>query len=391
MPSNSSSRISILCFVPYYLPGFQSGGPVRSISNLVDNLGDEIDFRIVTSDRDFLASESYPLIDINSWNTVGKAEVFYIAPNILSYFYFLRSLLSSQYDVLYLNTFFDLRFALFPLIFRKLRLAPSRPCVIAPRGQFSTGALVFKSRLKKLYISTCKFFRVLDDLCWQASSPFERSDICRELKSVVNSIKVVPNLLPCSFEHSKRPSSPNSDYLRIIFLSRISPKKNLSFLLSSLFDVSAKVLLSIYGPPEDPEYLSYCNKLISQLPSNIKVHFHGPVLQDNVRGVFAENDLFVFPTLGENFGHVIHESLSVGTPVLLSDATPWAPDPNGGLQVLELNPSLWSAAIDTWASHDHESKLNLQKAALCYYQNNFDGVRSVNLARSLFCELCTDI
>ena len=37
----------------------------------------------------------------------------------------------------------------------------------------------------------------------------------------------------------------------------------------------------------------------------------------------AANDLFFLPTRGENFGHVIAEALSVGTPVLISDQTPW--------------------------------------------------------------------
>jgi glycosyltransferase involved in cell wall biosynthesis len=33
--------------------------------------------------------------------------------------------------------------------------------------------------------------------------------------------------------------------------------------------------------------------------------------------------LFVLPTLGENYGHVIYEALSAGDPVLISDQTPW--------------------------------------------------------------------
>jgi glycosyltransferase involved in cell wall biosynthesis len=34
-------------------------------------------------------------------------------------------------------------------------------------------------------------------------------------------------------------------------------------------------------------------------------------------------DLFFLPTFAENFGHSIAESMSVGTPVLISDNTPW--------------------------------------------------------------------
>ena len=39
--------------------------------------------------------------------------------------------------------------------------------------------------------------------------------------------------------------------------------------------------------------------------------------------VFAENDLFFFPTHGENYGHVIAEALVAGCPVLISDQTSW--------------------------------------------------------------------
>jgi len=43
---------TILCFVPHYLPGFRAGGPTRSIANLVEWLGDEYRFAIISLDRD---------------------------------------------------------------------------------------------------------------------------------------------------------------------------------------------------------------------------------------------------------------------------------------------------------------------------------------------------
>ena len=39
--------------------------------------------------------------------------------------------------------------------------------------------------------------------------------------------------------------------------------------------------------------------------------------------VFQNYHLFFFPTLGENFGHVIIEALVAGCPILISDQTPW--------------------------------------------------------------------
>ena len=44
---------------------------------------------------------------------------------------------------------------------------------------------------------------------------------------------------------------------------------------------------------------------------------------NEVVGTFSKYDLFLFPSGGENYGHVIAESLSSGTPVLISKNTPW--------------------------------------------------------------------
>ena len=38
---------------------------------------------------------------------------------------------------------------------------------------------------------------------------------------------------------------------------------------------------------------------------------------------FGNNDFLILPTKGENFGHVIAESLSASLPVIISQNTPW--------------------------------------------------------------------
>ena len=43
----------------YCLPGFKAGGPVRSLSSLVEALGDEILFHIVTRDSDLSDNEPF--------------------------------------------------------------------------------------------------------------------------------------------------------------------------------------------------------------------------------------------------------------------------------------------------------------------------------------------
>ena len=54
----TAQRPVILVFVRHYLPGFRCG-PIRSVANLVSQLGERLDFRIVTLDRDVGESEPY--------------------------------------------------------------------------------------------------------------------------------------------------------------------------------------------------------------------------------------------------------------------------------------------------------------------------------------------
>jgi hypothetical protein len=64
-----SARPRVLVLLPTYLPGYLAGGPIRSIANMVDALGDEFEFRIVTSDRDHKARTPY---DGSRSNACGK-------------------------------------------------------------------------------------------------------------------------------------------------------------------------------------------------------------------------------------------------------------------------------------------------------------------------------
>jgi glycosyltransferase involved in cell wall biosynthesis len=83
------------------------------------------------------------------------------------------------------------------------------------------------------------------------------------------------------------------------------------------------VLFDIYGPAEDGEYWNCCRQLMKRLPANVSVKYWGGVPSDQVASIIDRHDLLFLPTRGENYGHVIAEALSVGTPVLLSDQTPW--------------------------------------------------------------------
>jgi len=337
-----NARPKILTLIGNYLPGSKAGGPLRTIANMVDHLSDELEFWIITRDRDLGDTSPYADIRPNRWQRVGGAMVHYLPPERCRARAMAELIASTEYDVMYLNSFFEPTFTIKPLLARRLGWLPDKPVVIAPRGEFSTGAIKIKYPKKYVYIQIARLFRLYDKVIWQASSAYESQDIERVLHESPAAVHVATNL-PGRVNSNARldaapPRTTGGAEVRIVFLSRISPKKNLDYALRVLRDVKASVVFDIYGPAEDVDYWKRCTQWIKRLPANVSVNYMGSVHSDLVASVFSRYDVFFFPTRGENYGHVIAEALSVGTSVLLSDQTPWR-----GLQPAGLG---WDIPLD---------------------------------------------
>ncbi|QEQ57219.1 glycosyltransferase [Chlorobium phaeovibrioides] len=170
----------------------------------------------------------------------------------------------------------------------------------------------------------------------------------------------------------------------MVFLSRISPKKNLDYLLTVLKKVTMRIELSIYGTLENPEYWSMCERLIHELPSSIVVHYRGEVNPKDVLAAFAQH-VFFFPTRGENFGHVIFEALSAGTCVVLSDQTPWKHDQGGAVEAIPLeDENAWVQAVERWAVCSNDELTELRESAFSYARDYVEKSSAVQQNRDLF-------
>ena len=161
--------------------------------------------------------------------------------------------------------------------------------------------------------------------------------------------------------------------------------KNLDFLLCGLQQVTQPMELAIYGPAEDKEYWAICETLIAQLPKHVTASYQGELRPDEVHDVFATNDLFALPTRGENFGHVILESLTAGTPVLISDQTPWQADAAGGITALSLGEaSRWAEEINSWARLDFVQLKNLRLVARSIAEKTINNEQVTLANKTLF-------
>jgi len=381
-----NNKITILCFVNWYLPGFRAGGPIQTVANFVEHLGEEFNIRIVCCDRDVNDNDSYQNIKVDTWNIVGKAKVFYASPKTISFNGFKKILKETPHNILYLNSVFTYGFSILPLLVRLLNFNKKTPCIIGPRGEFSKAALSMKSFKKKFFLFLSKIIGLHNNLYWQASTKLELEDIKKNYGDVANKIMVARDLTPRNLisqdiSFPKRSKGP----LRIVFLSRISPMKNLDFLMSVLSKISKDVEFNIFGPKNDFLYWNKCKKILSKLPKNIKVKIGDEVPHKSVHNVFSENDLFAFPTKGEALGHIILESLSAATPVLVSDKTSWISDNQKGLQAISLNKNKWIKAINDWANISDDEIIFRRKAALKYANKAYlDNLKSIDANKKLF-------
>jgi len=321
-----SDKLAILAFVGNYLPGYRAGGILRSLVNTVDYLCDDFKFWIVTRDRDLGEDKPYADIKLNQWQQVGNAMVYYLQPHSSKIKNILNLIVGTPHHVLYLNSFFD-PFTIKVLLIRKFSRVNFKHVIVAPRGEFAWGSLRLKYFKKLAYIQIARLFGFYKKVTWQASSELEALDIIKVMQIKPDAIHIMPDLpykiIPDKSLNVTFQPAPDCEGLRIVFLSRIAREKNLDYALRVLSKVNTRVFFDIYGPAEDATYWKECQELISKLPANVTVNYLGSVSPNEVIHIFSRYDLFLFPTAGENYGHVIAESLMAGTPVLISDKTPW--------------------------------------------------------------------
>lgn len=290
------------------------------LAGTIDHVGDRFRFEVLTRDRDLGDHRPYERV---GREPVGKARCRYMGPEEISMLGLRRAIRSIAHDAIYLNSVFSAAFGVMPLMLRRMRLIPRVPVVLAPRGELDPGALALKRVKKRAYLVAARLLGLHRGVVWQASSSIERANIERWFgpgSRVVVARDLVERDVPGSANGRAR-KQPGS--LHAVFLSRLSPKKNLIFALQVLSEVRGEVSLDVYGPIEDVSYWERCVQLIDRLPANVKVRYGGAVEHEQVDALLRGYDLLLLPTLGENYGCAILEALLAGCLVLISDRTPW--------------------------------------------------------------------
>jgi glycosyltransferase involved in cell wall biosynthesis len=315
--------VKVLIFVDYFTPAYKAGGPIRIFEAVARSASKENPVFIATQNQDW--GESAPLSGVpeNQWHRFENAQVLYTSRCRRKLSKISALINEVGPSAIHINSLFSRTWTLKVLLLNRFGKIKNRTHVyLSPHGELASSALGLKPWRKRAFLAIAKAVGLFNGLEWIATSAKEIDEIRVEIGSRAK-IKFVPPPFPQVYPHAPSKKVPGT--LRMIFLARLSAMKNIQFLLAVLPKVRGKVNFDIYGPV-DPQFAVTWSETLARLRKEnplAKIDYLGPVPSSESTARLAEYDLFVQPSLSENFGYSIVEALSAGTPVLISDRTPW--------------------------------------------------------------------
>lgn len=340
--------VSVLLFARYFEPAFRGGGPIQTLVALLRAKPATIDTAVICSNQD-LGDPSPVVSEPDVWLEREVSRVRYCGHGLRRFVVALRSSRRFAPRLIYVNSFFDVTYSLLPQLAARLGVWRGASVVLAPRGELYEGALKMKAVKKQVLIGVYRALGLHRRVIWHASTEDEANSIRAVFGQRVR-IEVRENetSLPLTaVDKGARDPGP----LRLVFASRAAEKKGLLTLLEGLSLCTGRVDLEIVGAFEDRQYEEACRSVVARMPTNIVVSMSGAMQREELIDRLRGSDAMALPTLGENFGHVIAEALSVSCPVLCSSETPWTGRlaAGGGVVVSPNVPAEWARHIDVLA------------------------------------------
>ncbi|WP_293789549.1 XrtY-associated glycosyltransferase XYAG1 [uncultured Pedobacter sp.] len=309
-----------------YKPAYIYGGPIQSVAKLVEALV-SLRFRengLCIDDVQVLTTTANGkkelAVKIGTPVLVDGVSVTYFKRQTKDHSHFslgllwalINTLRQAQDDkiVIHIHAWWNLVSILSCCVAKWYRI----PVVLSPRGMLTSYTLGNRNSLSKKIIHDLLGKRLLRYCHIHSTSEQEKKDIIKIIKP--KSITIIPNLVSLPFPVSGIHKS-NNDKFRLLFLSRIEQKKGLEILFKALAIVNIPWLLTIAGAGTE-EYVQSLKLKAEELKIHQQINWIGHVTNEDKFDLLARHDLTALTSYNENFANVIVESLSVGTPVLIS-------------------------------------------------------------------------
>lgn len=334
------------------------GGPANTLYWLAKGLvAKDLKVSVVTSSNYIEKG----LVEFNKWTTLGKIRIRYCSSktkfslNII--WHSIKEIRKS--DVVLLSSLFFL-----PSFFISLFLLFSSKRIIwSPRGELFESA-INGSKSKLLFVSLLKMI-FAKRVIFHATSPEEKRQIEKYFGANVKTI-IIPNYIELPKQQTRKDTIKNY----FLFVGRIAPIKALDNLLLGLAKsdafISSDYKLLIAGGVEK-QFEDYHAQLQQIIENNDmlkeRVVFLGNVEGEEKYKLYANAFFSVLVSHSENFGNVVLEALSQGTPVIASQGTPWK-------KLVDNKAGFWISNTEDDIVNCIEKAINIGEEEYLGYRNN---------------------
>ncbi len=220
-------------------------------------------------------------------------------------------------DLLHINGIWELP----NVIIQKCAQKRNIPVIISPHGMLEPWILNKNRGKKKLALFLYQKHSIISATSLHATAHSEYNNI-RKL-GIETNMQIIENGIRTENAEKKKSWEKTKT---LLFLSRIDPKKGIENLIDALSICKHelkgyKVVIAGEG---EPDYVDSLKKRAALNNLGHQIEFPGGAYGNSKWDLFKKADVFVLPTYSENFGIVIAEALSCGTPVITTKGAPWS-------------------------------------------------------------------
>lgn len=306
--------MKVLHVAPSYYPATFWGGPIWSTKAICDAIAADPDvtLRVLTTDAagpqvgDRVTPAALPYPVHYARRIAGHS----FAPGLVAR---LPAAIAWA-DVVHLTATYNTP-TLPTLMFARLL---NRPVVWSPRGALQATHdwdAAPRKRAKAIFERVANVLRPRDTVL-HVTAQIEAARSVDRLRGITQ--VVIPNCVEVTADVPR--VARRDGKCRLVFLSRVHPKKGLGLLFDAMSQLPTSFSLDVYGTGP-AEYVAELGARAATFGGRIRMHGHvdGPAKTQ----AFANADLFVLPTFSENFGIAVAEAMAHGLPVLTTTGTPW--------------------------------------------------------------------
>lgn len=285
-----------------------SGGPSRSVPMLVKGLAElGVDITLMT-----IRSENMNIHALEG--TTAKLKV--LSPSF-SRKEIAKYLADERFELIQIQSVWEMPYHKVILEACKQNI----PYIVTPRGMLEPWSLSQKKWKKKLAWWLYQRNDVQKSACVFTTAKMEAEHVSN--LGITTCKAVIPNGIETDAYPCK--TSVEGVKKQVLFLSRVHVKKGIELLFEAWKRLHSDYVdwqLLVIGNGET-EYIHSLENRVESLGLKDSIKILPPVFGEAKIKVYQESALFCLPSFSENFGMVIAEAMSCGTPVITTTNCPW--------------------------------------------------------------------